>query len=273
MINNRNKTKQNTKRRRVNANINRKSPKNLKIIILILLIIVFIYSSYKLFSWVYDNHKSNSLKNELTQYVKPKNDSNENNINNNNNINSFSVDFNSLKEINKNIIGWITVNNTKISYPVVQFKNNSYYLNRDFKNNKNSSGAIFLDYKNDIKNLSKNTVIYGHNRLDESMFGSLKNTLNKNWYENKENKKLYVYTPDSTLEWEVFSIYKIKNEAYYITTSFTNDYFIKFIETIKKRSIYDFGVNITVNDKILTLSTCYGYNDYQRLVLHAKLVK
>ncbi|MDD2628018.1 MAG: class B sortase [Clostridia bacterium] len=259
------------KRRKAALNSSNDKDKIIRFIILILTS-TFIFSIFKLCIWMHDNYKSSKLKEELTQYTKPSNNDKskeEDNID----VSDFSIDFDSLEKINTDIVGWIIINNTNINYPIVQAKNNSYYLNRDFKKKPNGAGAIFLDYKNDINNLSKNNVIYGHNRLNNTMFSSLKNILNKSWYENEDNRKLYIYTPDSTLEWEICSIYKIKSEDYYITTVFNNDTFNQFIKTISKRSIYSFNTSLNINDKILTLSTCYGYNDSHRLVLHAKLLE
>ncbi len=258
------------KRRNIYKSKSQKKLSKLELIIILILLIILIYSASRLFTWIYDNYSANNLKNELSQYIDT---TSNNHTDNKDNINTLSVDFESLEKINKDVVGWIKVNNTDINYPVVKYKDNEYYLNRDFKNFKNSSGAIFLDYKNDINNLSKNNVIYGHNRLDNSMFGSLKKILNKNWYENENNKIIYIYTKNSILSWQVFSVYKIPNETYYITTSFKNNEFLEFLKTIKERSIYDFGIDVNIYDNILTLSTCYGYNDSQRVVLHAKLIK
>ena len=148
--------------------------------------------------------------------------------------------------------------------------NNNFYLNHSFDKSKNSRGWIFADYKNKFDNTDKNIVIYGHNMRDESMFGSLKNILNEEWYNNAENKNITFLTEKGNYIYKVFSIYKIESEDYYIKTNFKNDEdYEKFLNTIKNRSIKNFDINLNINDKIITLSTCANNNKY-RIVLHAK---
>ena len=128
-------------------------------------------------------------------------------------------------------------------------------------------------YKNKFDNTDKNIVIYGHNMRDGSMFGSLKNILNSDWYDNEENTDITLCTENEKSIYKVFSIYKIESEDYYIKTEFSNENeFEKFIKTLKKRSIKNFNIDISKEDSILTLSTCANNNKY-RVVLHSKKIK
>ena len=182
-------------------------------------------------------------------------------------------DFDKLKEINTDIVGFIEVDNTNISYPVVKSSDNSYYLNHSYKKEKNNIGSIFLDYRNDLDNLSKNNIIYGHGRLDNTMFGSLNNLLYSSNLDSKESYYITLSTPNSIMTFKIFSVYTIPKEGYYIKTYFSsNKYFKEFLETIMKRSIYNFNTDVSTNDKILTLSTCKD-NFGKRVVVHAKLLK
>ena len=182
-------------------------------------------------------------------------------------------DFDKLKEINTDIVGFIEVDNTNISYPVVKSSDNSYYLNHSYKKEKNNIGSIFLDYRNDLDNLSKNNIIYGHGRLDNTMFGSLNNLLDSSNLDSKESYYITLSTPNSIMTFKIFSVYTIPKEGYYIKTYFSsNKYFKEFLETIMKRSIYNFNTDVNTNDKILTLSTCKD-NFGKRIVVHAKLLK
>ena len=97
------------------------------------------------------------------------------------------------------------------------------------------------------------------------------NILTKDWYENEANLKINLSTEYENSIYQVFSVYKIKNEDYYITTQFTQESFNSYIDTMKKRSIKDFGIDVNPDDKILTLSTCDNNTKY-RIVLHAKKV-
>ena len=185
------------------------------------------------------------------------------------NADYLNVDFNNLLNTNSDTVGWIKIDNTKVNYPIVQSTNNSYYLNHSFYGYENANGWIFGDYRDDFTNFSYNTIIYGHNLIDRSMFGSLAWTLKEDWYTN--NKYIKISTPTSNSIWEIFSIYTIEPETYYIKTYFTTDVeYEEFLSTIKGRSIHNFGLNPTRNDKTLTLSTCDDAG-LKRIVIHAML--
>lgn len=188
-------------------------------------------------------------------------------------IKMLNVDFNALKRKNKDIVGWIYVNNTQVNYPFVQTGDNEHYLNYDIDNKSNIAGWIFADYRSDLKNFSKrNTILYGHGRTDNVMFGSL-NGLSKDWMKTKNNQIIKISTPTRDTLWQIVSIYEIKQETYYLSVNFENDKaYQKWINTMVKRSKYNFGLSPTVNDKFLTLSTCYDFNG-KRTVIHAVLVK
>lgn len=183
-----------------------------------------------------------------------------------------SINFDKLKEINPDVIGWIKVNNTEINYPVVQSGDNSFYLDHSFDKAYNAAGWPFMDYRVDLDGKDKNMTIYGHNRKDRSMFGSLEDVLESKWYENKDNLKIEYTTENGKEIYQVFSIYQIEKETYYTNNYFASDEeFTTFINELKNRSIVDFGVEVNSDDTILTLSTCADNNQY-RTVLHAKKV-
>lgn len=186
-------------------------------------------------------------------------------------MNILDVNFDNLKSINSDTVGWIKVNGTNINYPFVKTIDNDYYLKHTFDKTSNKKGWVYLDYRNDIENLSKNSILYAHGLVNNEMFGSMRKVLKPSWYKNKNNHIIIIATPNSNQNWQVFSIYTIEPESYYITTNFDKEEeFSKFITTIKSRSIYNFDVNLNKNDKILTLSSCY--DNEKRMVLHAKLM-
>lgn len=181
--------------------------------------------------------------------------------------------FSTLQEINKDTIGWLTVNNTRIDYPVVQAKDNDYYLRRDYYQNKNRHGWIFMDYRNNPDELNENTIIYGHNLANQTMFGTLRYALNSYWYKKSANQIITFNTPNENMKFQIFSIYTIPTTNDYLDITFpTTDAYQTYIDLVKGRSIYDFNIEVTTDDKILTLSTCANGND-KRLVIHAKLIK
>lgn len=181
--------------------------------------------------------------------------------------------FSTLQEINKDTVGWLTVNNTRIDYPVVQAKDNDYYLRRDYYQNKNRHGWIFMDYRNNPDELNENTIIYGHNLANQTMFGTLRYALNSYWYKKSANQIITFNTPKENMKFQIFSIYTIPTTNDYLDITFpTTDAYQSYIDLVKGRSIYDFNIEVTTGDKILTLSTCANGND-KRLVIHAKLIK
>lgn len=181
--------------------------------------------------------------------------------------------FSTLQEINKDTVGWLTVNNTRIDYPVVQAKDNDYYLRRDYYQNKNRHGWIFMDYRNNPDELNENTIIYGHNLANQTMFGTLRYALNSYWYKKSANQIITFNTPNENMKFQIFSIYTIPTTNDYLDITFpTTDAYQAYIDLVKGRSIYDFNIEVATDDKILTLSTCANGND-KRLVIHAKLIK
>ena len=235
-------------------------------VFMILCIIGIIYSLYNIYIWKKNVDKNNEIKEITKKHVKEekKNEKEE--------IKEYKIDFDALKKSNSDTVGYIKVNNTNIDYVVVQTKDNNYYLNHNFNKEKNRAGWIFLDYRNKLDGSDKNTIIYGHNMKDGSMFETLSSVLQKWWYEDSNNYIVTFTTEEKTFMYQVFSTYDIKNEDYYIKTKFNSDNdYEKFLKTIKSRSNHDYGIEVTKDDTILTLSSCLGAGE-KRVVLHAKKV-
>ncbi len=257
------------------------------IFFLVIFISIIIFSSIKIIFWVKDNKKTSDTVNDInkiTNIEEKKDDENTELVNepeDKSEDNDYwyyikfpliDVDINALKSKNSDTIGWINVNNTNINYPYVQGKDNSYYLTHSYDKSYNEAGWVFLDYRNSSTLSDKNNILYAHSRLDKTMFGSLSKTLKSNWYNNKDNHIIRLSTESENTMWQIFSVYKIPEESYYITTNFNTDSeYETFLNTIKGRSIHNFNTTLTVEDKILTLSTCYS--DTERTVVHAKLIK
>ncbi len=259
----------------------------IRVTILIIFIIILIFSTFKLFIWKQDSNKTKDIEEEIidnadteerqaieenTQNINPPDDK-DNDYWNYIKMDMLSVNFDDLKKKNSDTVGWIKVEGTNINYPVVQTTDNKYYLNHSYDKTSNKAGWVFADYRNDLDNFDKNTVIYAHGRVDTTMFGSLKNILKSSWYNNKNNHIIKFSTPKENTLWQVFSVYTIEAESYYITTKFpSNEYFKEFVTTLKNRSKIEFSAIPNENDKILTLSTCKDSKG-NRVVMHAKLIK
>lgn len=267
----------------------RKKKKNTTWIFVILFSIfisIIVFCLIKIFIWGKDNKDTSKVINDITNAVNVTlrdDDDNTELVNDTNEEETsdywyyikfplIDIDITELKEKNSDTVGWINVNNTNINYPFVQTKDNSYYLNHSFDKKYNEAGWVFLDYRNNNDLNNKNTILYAHSRLDKTMFGSLSKVLKSSWYNNKDNHIIRLSTDTENTLWQIFSVYKIPEESYYITTNFnSNKEYTKFLNTIKQRSIHNFNTNLDANDKILTLSTCYS--DTERTVVHAKLIK
>ena len=184
----------------------------------------------------------------------------------------YQVDLKeSLKE-NEETVAYLLVPGTNIKEVVVQGENNSFYLNHSFDKSYNKAGWIFSDYRNDLNNLKKNSIIYAHGRKDKTMFGTLQNVLDESWFNNKDNHVIYLSTLKYNYIFLIFSVYKVPQESYYLKNTFLNkDSYQEFLDNIKNRSLYDFETKVDSNDKILTLSTCKEI--VNRIVVHAKLIK
>ncbi len=184
----------------------------------------------------------------------------------------IDVDFNELESINSDTKGWIQVPGTNINYPFAQAGDNEFYLTHTFNKSWNGNGWVFLDYRNDINNLGRNTIIYAHGLKNKTMFGTLRNVLKESWYGNTDNYVIKLSTKTQNSLWQVFSAYHIPTTTDYLQVNFGSDSQYKdFLNTMISRSMINFGTTVSENDKILTLSSCWS--DDEKVVMHAKLIK
>ena len=256
------------------------------VVFLIFFLSVFLISINQVYNWFKDNKEIDKLSDnviENTNIKEKKDNKNTEKVNPPEDkandywdyikMNLLEVNFNNLIAKNSDTVGWIQVKGTNINYPIVKTTDNNFYLNHAFDKSKNEAGWVFMDYRNDAVNFNQNTIIYAHSRLTGSMFGSLKNILDSSWYSNKENHIIRLSTPTENTMWQVFSVYTIPKESYYITPTFnTDEEYLEFLNTIKNRSEVEFSGTVNTSDKVLTLSTCKD-NFGNRIVMHAKLIK
>ena len=246
---------------------------NFVLIFRIISLIILIICLANLFKWNKENNSNKELLSDIKSQVSLSKDS-ETNFSNSEEVieKDYSLDFAKLKELNPDTVGWIKVNNTDVDFPFVQGKNNDYYMTHNFNKEYNSAGWIFADYRNIFDGTDKNTIIYGHNRRDGSMFSTLNNTLDELWYSSSDNHIITLHTPEKNLQYQVFSVYKVNSVDFDNATNFklAKDY-QNYITTALNRSIYNFNVKVTTIDKILTLYTCANNNQY-RIIVHGKLI-
>lgn len=184
------------------------------------------------------------------------------------------IDFAKLKQINADAVGWIAFHDPYVNNPLVQTDNNSYYLKHSFRKKENAAGCLFMDCRNESLD-DRNVVIYGHNMLDRTMFGSLKDVFQEGFWEKPEHDGIRITDPDQHIrEYEIFSYYITGEENDYSTTSFSDAAaYAEFLREITARSFRKLPVTVTEDDHILTLSTCAGVaGTSKRRVIHAKWI-
>ena len=222
-----------------------KKYKYLKILFLVLMLV----GLSGLFLWKDDRTKVDNIISNVGEYLILDND-------------SYNIKE-EIKDINKDTVGWIRIENTNINYPIVQGNDNKYYLKHDYSKKKNSAGWIFMDYKNSMKD--QNIVIYGHHRKDGIMFGDIDKLMKKKYYENNDGRILLVID-DENIYYQIFSVYKAESNENYNKRNY--DDFEATIEEFKNKSTIDFDKDLTGVEQIITLSTCHK-NNKDRLVVHA----
>ena len=245
-------------------------------IILVFFIGVFFFSLCHIIMWYFDNKKTDKIINELQDMVEvipPKENITTEMLDSSKyyDVSLLSVDFTNLLQKNNDVVGWIQIPNTNVDYPFVQTKNNSYYLTHSFDKKYNDAGWLFLDYRNHLNPIDMNTIIYAHGRVDGTMFGSLKNILSDEFLD-KDEYYIKISTLSYNYLFEIFSAYHIKTTDDYLDTNYKDlSKYRDYLDKIKKRSMIDFDNSVSTQNKIITLSTCY--NNWEKMVVHAKLVK
>ena len=182
------------------------------------------------------------------------------------------VDFMALQGINDDIVGWLKVGALDISYPVTQASDNDYYLHLTFELVQNAAGCIFVDYQNRPDFQDDNTIIYGHNMKDGSMFGTLKNFVQDGVYES--DPYFWIYTPERIYKYEIFNCSTVGAVSNTYTLEFgSRKEFQNYLDKALMQSQVDSSkVKVKSSDKIVTLSTCTG-DEETRFVVQGKLVR
>ncbi len=170
-----------------------------------------------------------------------------------------------------NYRGWIKIDNTNINYPILQGQDNEEYLYKDINNEYIVSGSIFMNYLNNGFD-DQNTVLFGHNMKNGTMFANLKKYKEEDFFYNNNYIEIEL-SNGQYLKYKVFSVYITDINDNYTKTSFEDkDEYKEFLERIKNKSIYKSDISVNENDKIITLSTCSYEFDDARLVVTGKLI-
>lgn len=187
------------------------------------------------------------------------------------------IDFEQLvSEVNEDIYAWIYIPGTLVDYPMLRHPTEeSYYLNRNLDGSSGYPGCIYVDPINAADFSDPNTVIYGHNMKDDSMFGSLHDFRDSQFFD--EHRYLYIYTPEKTLVYEIFAAYEYSDIHLIYSFDLSNpEIFQTYLDQIFE--IRDMSANIaddievTSDNRIVTLSTCIGGKDTMRYLVQGVLI-
>ena len=184
---------------------------------------------------------------------------------------STGMDFTSLRAVNDDIVGWILAEGRSIDYPVVRGEDNEYYLTQLFDHRKNKLGTLFVDYRNHGNFSDKNTIIYGHNMKDGSMFASLEEYKDQIYYESFPAMALYTPVGDFTIE--LFAGIVADGNYEFVRFDFQDDGdFLEYISRLKEESTFESKTIVKPEDRIITLCTCSDEFNNARYALFGKLV-
>ena len=182
------------------------------------------------------------------------------------------VDFDGLKSVNSDVIGWIYVPDTEINYPIVHTSDNDYYLDHLVDRTQNPAGAIFLDTRNPSDFSDLHSIIYGHHMKNGSMFAALKGYKKQDFFDG--HKTGYLITQDAAYSIDFFAghVANVEENAWQLDFDNAED-FSNWIKSLKEISAFKSDIEPQYGDRIFTLSTCSYEFDDARFVLSGKLTK
>ena len=225
-------------------------------ILLLVFICVFLYSLYNIIYWMKSNNELKELETgifaEVVQEIEVEEGEPEK-----------VIDFDKLLEINSDVVGWISIENAGINYPILQANDNEYYLKRDLYKNSNSCGSIYLDCDTNKDFSDPNTVIYGHHLTRGGMFTDLDKI-----YNGELGNEVYIqiYTLENSYKYQVIASYVAKPSLELVKRTFNNNEREQYLDNAINNSKVEFKEVENMQENILTLVTCHGT---QRTVVNA----
>lgn len=178
------------------------------------------------------------------------------------------LDLGALQEVNSDVIGWIAIPDTKVYYPVMQTVDNAYYLSHTWKKEQSSVGAVFLECKNPADFSGFHSILYGHQMRDGSMFGGLRNYADEAYL--RAHPAIYLAVEEGVWKYDIFAVYEVGvEEIVYQQNLEEKGQQQELIDFATEHSVVNTGITPSINDRILTLSTCTGRGYKTRWVVQA----
>lgn len=183
---------------------------------------------------------------------------------------AMNVDLEALREVNQDIIGWIMIPGTELSYPLLKGEDNRYYLIRDWKKERSSGGAIFVEETNNPDLTDFHTIIYGHRMRNGSMFAALKDYQDQDFW--REHPSIYLADAEGVSRYDIFSAGEVNVNSLIFRTDITESHLEEeLLKCCVETSVIDTGIVPTAEKRVLTLSTCTGRGYHSRWVVHGIL--
>lgn len=264
-------------------------------LLMLIALVVFIFSGYTLYGFYQEYHKGSAEYDNLESSYAAENDETEDldALEDDEAIEHISgrdvtkivengreitvptmrnpIDFTELQQVNEDIVGWLRIRALDISYPVVQGEDNDFYLHRTFGKEDNFAGCLFINCDNKRDLTDQNTIVYGHNMKNGSMFGKLKKFREEETFE--KSKYFWMFTPDLIYQYRIFSATVVNKTGLSYQTFYTDDEFEEWMKYAFENSEVDNSdIEVEKSDRVMTLSTCTG-DDATRFVVMGKLVQ
>ena len=223
----------------------------------ILLLCTFFYAGYQLVLYGNEEIRIYRVEKQLTEEREK--------------LAETGYDFKPLRKKNADTAAWLRIEGTSIDYPIVQASDNEFYLNHDFNKNKSKAGSIFMDCRNGQDLEDRNTILYGHNMKNGTMFRDLNNYGDYKFLH--DHRYIELYTVSFVYTWEIFSTYRTGTDFNYLLIEFSSsEDFYSYIDTVAAKSQFELNENLKSTEQVLTLSTCSGGSGDMRRVVHARLI-
>lgn len=250
-----------------------KQPKLLRLAIMAVSLAVFCYAGYQLFDYFTENRRSEQSTEQLIEQAVQIREPAETHPQPSGTGETepwvdptpISVDFGLLQAQNPDIIAWIYSPDTPINYPVVQGEDNQYYLRRLTDGSSNVAGTIFMDFRNSPDLSDRNSLIYGHNMTNDSMFGTFSEYRRQAYYE--AHPTMWLLTPERSFRVELIAGFVTRADSDSYTLFETAEELQEYLEEAAGRSTFDAQADLTQVSRIVTLSTCTYEGDDQRYIL------
>lgn len=179
--------------------------------------------------------------------------------------------YGKLLELNDEVRGWIKIDGTRVDYPFLQHNDNEYYLHMSIENKKSGRGGVYIDYRNNGDLSSKNTLVYGHNMKDGSMFKDVVKYKNRDFF--YSHGIIHMDNLYERIDWQVFSVYVVDADKETIDPEYPDEAaYIKDLNKFKDRSMFGTDVQLSGEDSIITLVTCSYETSNSRTIVHAKRI-